>query len=68
MLIVCRVHTGCELSLSLAGLGSGGTSARALVLEGVGVEPGFSKPSNRTIGADGRLTLGPFAIALVHRP
>ena len=65
MLIVCRVHTGCELSLSLAGLGSGGT---ALVLEGVGAEPGFSKPVNRTIGADGRLTLGPFGIALVHRP
>jgi hypothetical protein len=65
MLIVCRVHTGCGITLSLAGLGVDGT-AHALVLEGVGAEPGFRKPVNRTIGADGALQLGPFGIALVR--
>ena len=65
MLIVCRVHTGCDLALSLAGLGDGRGTARALVLEGVGLEPGFTKPVNRTIGANGALRLGPFGIALV---
>jgi len=38
----------------------------ALVLEGVGPEPGFAPPVERSVGADGVLHLGPFAVALVQ--
>jgi len=38
----------------------------ALVLEGVGPEPGFNPPKERSVGADGRLELGPFAVVMVR--
>ena len=67
VLAVCRVHTGCAVTLTLSGLGGGGASnASALVLEGVGPEPGFTKPVRRSVGAGGQLSLGPFGIALVQ--
>lgn len=66
MLLVCRVHNGCAVTLDLSGLGGGTGSASALVLEGVGPEPGFTKPVHRSVGEGGALQLGPFGIALVQ--
>lgn len=37
----------------------------ASVLEGVGPEPGFTIPIAREIGGDGKLTMGPYGIAIV---
>jgi hypothetical protein len=41
-------------------------NALATVLEGSGVEPGFQPPRSRRVGADGSLSLGPFAVAIVR--
>jgi len=47
---------------------AGGEQAAAYVLEGVGEEPGFVPPANRSLNSDGALTLGPYGIALVTMP
>jgi hypothetical protein len=53
-------------------LALGTNSTSALVLDGTvdGVvmdpEPGFVPPVERTIGNDGRLSLGPYAVALIQ--
>ena len=43
-----------------------GTPTTALVLEGVGPEPGLNPPVERAILEDGRLVLGPYAVAFVR--
>jgi hypothetical protein len=38
--------------------------ARATVLAGDGAEPGFTRPKSRRIEEDGKLSLGPYAVAM----
>merc|ERR1711933_33291 len=46
----------------------GGSNGLAYVLEGVGLEPGFSPPVSRNLDEAGTITLGPFAVAIVRLP
>eukprot|EP01043_Picozoa_sp_COSAG02_P045893 COSAG02_NODE_4242_length_5594_cov_2.769063_4_plen_715_part_00 len=60
ILIVAKSDRGVEAVLTDPPNGT-----TALVLEGVGPEPGFAPPFEKTVGADGRLSLGPFGVAIV---
>lgn len=76
MLLVSKRHTPVEITLSaeaLKGLRSsaadgaaGAAELSATVLEGTGPEPGFTPPVKRTVGADGKLSLGPYAVAIIE--
>ena len=58
--------------VKLAAAALPGNSTTALVVDGsvdgvtVDPEPGFVAPVERVIGSDGRLRLGPFAVAVVQ--
>lgn len=60
ILIVAKSDRGVEVVLTDPPNGT-----TALVLEGVGPEPGFAPPFEKAVGADGRLSLGPFGVAIV---
>ena len=60
ILIVAKSEQGAEVVLTDSPNGT-----TALVLEGVGSEPGFAPPVEKVVGADGRLSLGPFGVAIV---
>ena len=62
LMLINKQHTGVTVKLSAAAL-AGGTPT-ALVLEGVGPEPGFNSPVNRSV-AGGQLSIGPYGVALV---
>merc|ERR1711881_160327 len=42
-----------------------GATGVALVLEGVGEEPGFMPPTSKTLSSDGEVSLGSYAVAVV---
>jgi hypothetical protein len=63
MLLIAKTNDGVEVTLSDAANGT-----TALVLEGVGDEPGFNPPVEKVVGADGKLYLGPYGIELVSFP
>lgn len=60
LLVVSKVARQMNVSL-----GNEAAGASAEVLEGVGAEPGMEPPKLRRADAQGRLVLGPFAVALV---
>ena len=76
MLLVSKRHTSIEIMLSalaLEGLrtpagasAAGAAELSVTVLEGTGREPGFTPPVKRMVGADGKLSLGPYAVAIVE--
>lgn len=59
VLLVSKVGHALNLSLSGAALAS------VEVLEGAGPEPGFNPPMLRRTDASGRMSLGPFGVAIV---
>ena len=70
VLLISKTET--PLTVTLRGAGVSGVNTTAQVLDGtidgktLDPEPGFVPPVDRAIGPDGVLTLGPYAIALVH--
>ena len=61
MLIIAKTEEGVAITLAEAP-----NLTTAIVLEpGVGESPGFNPPTEKTIGSDGKLSLGPYGIALV---
>ena len=64
LLLIAKTNDGIEVTLT--GVPNGTT---ALVLEGTDPdEPGFSPPIEKAVGADGKLSIGPYAVALVSFP
>ena len=63
MLLIAKTPDGAEVTLTKAPNGT-----TALVLEGFGSEPGFSPPTEKVVGADGKLSIGPYGVALVSYP
>lgn len=63
MLLISKTPDGTDVTLTSAPNGT-----TALVLEGVGAEPGFNPPTEKVIGADGKLSIGPYGVALVSYP
>ena len=60
ILIVAKSEHGAQVILTDAPNGT-----TALVLEGVGSEPVFAPPVEKAVGADGKLSLGAFGVAVV---
>jgi hypothetical protein len=66
LLLVNKMHTGVMVKLSAATLSAGADANwTAMVLEGVGPEPGFNPPVERAVVVGGALSIGPFGVALL---
>ena len=63
MLLIAKTEAGAEVTLASAPNGT-----TALVLEGVGAEPGFNPPTEKAVGPGGRLSLGPCACPTFDMP
>ena len=61
MLIIAKTEAGADVTLTSAPNGT-----TALVLEGVGEEPGFNPPVEKVVGPDGKLPVGPYVPSLSH--
>jgi len=69
VLLISKTVTPTTIVLHGAGLAGGKATVLDGTLDGtlgtLGAEPGFVPPVQRTLGADGALKLGPYAVAIV---
>lgn len=62
LMLVNKRHTPLVVTIEQD---AGALATAALVVEGVGPEPGFNKPTKKMIASDGKLEIGPYGVALI---